>query len=631
MSSTLRADRLLCCAVAYKEANVEETPVPDSFKNVEEAVTVFMNTLWYEAKKTMSESISMPEEAYLHPVDIDTDEPGIVTSKAKTNEVHRRKAPLPKITYQKTLPTNVQVQAPPTISLEEARARSAQNMEKAVKSEQKRASRELKAEKKSLEAIELREEKKKRLKNESPEERAERLAEQRAIREERKLAKEEKANRMPSPKTDNGASDVTRRDEDSEQKDEKNNADIVIHVQELLESEANADQALHTVVPPRQKAKQSKMRFFASPVPYDRHLSALEQATPHPSVVEAVLNAKASSALQIIHGPPGTGKTRYLAWHELPKHMTGRVFACAPTNVGTAHLYAKLIEIEPSAALLLPASRIPTGTPVTSQDPNARVVCSTISGRAGPILDAQKFDVVLVDEAAQCMEAWLWSLLREEVHTIVMVGDIHQLPALVSQDGEKLNYGQSMMQRLLKLNYPSTFLHEQHRMHPDIVAFPNKMFYGGRLTTKHDAHMCDLPAYRVVNVQSECAQIGTSYVNETEAEHVVKIASQLREHYDRVVLISPYRAQTRTLLSMGAEYVHTVDSFQGQEADAIVISMVRNADIGFWSDYRRLNVALTRARHCLRIVGASEDWTGGLQELVVDAKQRNMWMQSDTN
>ena len=124
----------------------------------------------------------------------------------------------------------------------------------------------------------------------------------------------------------------------------------------------------------------------------------------------------------------------------------------------------------------MPSSRTPTETPVTNQSPRARVVCCTVSGRSGPLLDSEEFDVILVDEAGQCMEAWFWSLLRTEVHSIIMVGDTRQLPALASTEGVKRGYDRSLMERLVNAGYPSKLLPCQYRMHPEIASFPNRKY-----------------------------------------------------------------------------------------------------------------------------------------------------------
>lgn len=633
MPNTDRANRLLCCAVAYRNADVAANVVPESFQSEDDAVQAMMNALWFEAHHSMSEHISAPDDTYLHPVDIDTDEPGIVASKSKQTEILRRKAPLPRVVYEKCKRERprVQVDAPRTVS--EATADADARLLKSAKAEQTRARRELRAEERSVAKIEEKKEKKRQRENESKEERSERLAEARAKREERK---KEKARDSPTKQTDESSRaieddqtdcDVAGINDASNINGEANsaakpNADVLLHVQELLEMESEADVAHHRLLPTRVRARDKKARFFQSPVPHDRHLCALEQSGLHKSIRNAVLSAKASSALTIIHGPPGTGKTRRLAsmLSELP---TGRVFACAPTNVGAANLYARLLDYDASASLLMPQSRIPVGTPVTSQNPQARVVCSTMSGRAGPLLDAESFDTVIIDEAGQCMEAWVWCLLRPEVHRVIMVGDTQQLPALVSSDGEVLKHGRSMMERLLKLGYEAEFLGVQRRMHPDIVAFPNRRFYDGRLETEYTGCASQtVPPYQLLDVDGVCEEVGTSFVNRAEIDACLRLSKQLDQVFDRVVIICPYQAQTRELIAAGAKNVHTVDSFQGQEADAIVLSMVRHDEIGFWNDARRLNVALTRAKHCLRVVGACSKWTGLLAELATDARKR---------
>lgn len=626
MPNTDRADRLLCCAVAYRNAEVPSNVIPESFANENDAVSSMMNALWFEARQSMSENISAPEDTYLHPVDIDTDEPGIVASKTKQTDILRRKAPLPRVVYEKAKRERPRVQVDAPCTLAEATAEADARVVKSAKAEQSRARRELRSEQRSLAKLEEKNEKKRLRENETKEERAERLADARAKREERKrekkeesrVSKEEKDPDNDPPPSDDTPSEAAP---DSESKNTPSNADVVLHVQELLEMESEADVAHHKLLPSRIRARDKKARFFQSPVPHDRHLCALEQAGLHKSIRDAVLKGKASSALTIIHGPPGTGKTRRLAsmLSELP---TGRVFACAPTNVGTANLYARLLDYDASSALLMPPSRIPVGTPITSQNPQARVVCSTISGRAGPLLDSESFDTVIIDEAGQCMEAWVWCLLRPEVRRVIMVGDTHQLPALVSSDGEGLKHGRSMMERLLNLGYDAEFLSVQRRMNPEIVAFPNRQFYDGRLATEYAAHV-DVPPYQVVDVDGVCEEVGTSFVNRAEIEACLQLSKDLKETFERVVIICPYQAQTRELLAAGAIDVHTVDSFQGQEADAVVLSMVRHGDIGFWNDKRRLNVALTRAKHCLRVVGACSKWTGLLAELTKDARKRN--------
>ena len=151
----------------------------------------------------------------------------------------------------------------------------------------------------------------------------------------------------------------------------------------------------------------------------------------------------------------------------------------------------------------------------------------------------------------------------------------------MSAGGEACAHGRSMMERLTALEYPAELLTVQHRMHPEIVAFPNRVFYDGRLTTEYTATEYTsadgaVRPYQVVNVDADCEPIGTSYVNRAEVSACARLCEELAATFEKVVVISPYQAQTRQLLAEGLHNVHTVDSFQGQEADAVVLS-VRDA------------------------------------------------------
>ena len=158
----------------------------------------------------------------------------------------------------------------------------------------------------------------------------------------------------------------------------------------------------------------------------------------------------------------------------------GRILLCAPTNVGAANLYNRCLQDGYSCdtSLVIPPDRVPVGTPIMSNDPHKRIVCSTISGRNGPTLIDQEFEHVLVDEAAQCMEAWLWTLLRPRVQTLVLAGDVMQLPACTSLTGKTLRHDRSLMERLIvDLKYGNTVhLTEQNRMAPQLLLFPNMYF-----------------------------------------------------------------------------------------------------------------------------------------------------------
>ena len=191
----------------------------------------------------------------------------------------------------------------------------------------------------------------------------------------------------------------------------------------------------------------------------------------------------------------------------------------------------------------------------------------------------------MLDEAAQVTEACVWGLLRPEVHCLYMSGDPDQLPALVSQAGEELQYGRSMMRRLIDIGVEPELLNVQRRMHPDIVEYPNRKFYGGKLLTEYSGSPFDAKALEYIRVEGQEKAVGTSFTNPEEVTVVQKIVSELQEEIKDIVVICPYAAQLNLLKKMfisRSVLVHTVDSFQGREADAVVLSTVRSGkNIGF--------------------------------------------------
>jgi superfamily I DNA and/or RNA helicase len=164
------------------------------------------------------------------------------------------------------------------------------------------------------------------------------------------------------------------------------------------------------------------------------------------------------------------------------------------------------------------------------------------------------------------------------------------------------------MERLIKLGYPSELLDTQRRMHPDIVAFSNARYYQGKLKTQYN-HNFDIDSIEILDVEGEEERIGTSYANIKEAKSVIDTYLELKDDFDDVIIISPYQAQIQVLKNLDSNLnIHTVDSFQGREAEAVILTTVRTTNLGFWNDYRRLNVAMTRAKHALRIIGNVNAW-----------------------
>ena len=562
------AKDLLACALTYREAEERTSRIDQQFDTEDAAVQVFTQVLLHEAKHSLADAIQPPENPYLFPVDIDTGEPGIVDTKDElhvlrgtsdmTRIKYRRQTETPKEAVEEALPPCINV------SLEAASAAAEKERTRVLRREERKAETAARNERK-------REEQKEERARETDEERRERIEETKRKREERKAKRvEEPVTEKPPRPTAPPTSEDT-----------------------ILVPD-------HSALPKmgRTRKRGVKATFFESPVPHHRHLYGLQRASLSSVLASSVLKAVPSDALEIISGPPGTGKTSVLVGR-IPEH--GRVLLCAPTNVGAVHLFLKCLDRFPEeTSLVLPPQRIPPGTPLVSNDPTKRIVCCTVSSRSGRFLDTQRFENVFLDEAAQCMEAWAWTLLRPEVRRVCMAGDVKQLPALVCESGVRLGHERSLMGRLLECDYPTTLLRVQNRMAPQIMELANRLSYDGELTCGPHAPVSG--QVRWVAVESTETSCDHSFVNREEAEVVSELVTELGHE---CVVLSPYAAQCRHLLSkkMGVQ-VHTVDSFQGRESDAVILSVVRTGDdgMGFWEDARRVVVALTRARTTLILV-----------------------------
>ena len=270
----------------------------------------------------------------------------------------------------------------------------------------------------------------------------------------------------------------------------------------------------------------------------------------------------------------------------------------------------------------------------------AHVVASTLVGSANRVLEGMKFGTLFIDEAAQALEAACWIPMRR-VTRVVLAGDHCQLPPMVKSIAAlKAGLGKSLMERIVE-HKPDvvTLLKIQYRMNEKIMKFSSDWFYHGEVESAPQTRnrgILDLDEpieWRDSKVDDEEGDSGESFVGEsfgrinkaeaqltldTLEDYFKKIGKQriLDEHID-VGVISPYRAQVqylRRLIRKRESFkpyrhsisVNTVDGFQGQERDIILISLVRSNDqgqIGFLNDLRRMNVAITRARMKLIILG----------------------------
>lgn len=266
----------------------------------------------------------------------------------------------------------------------------------------------------------------------------------------------------------------------------------------------------------------------------------------------------------------------------------------------------------------------------------ARVIACTLTGSANRVLMGQKFGTLFIDEAAQALEAACWIAIRK-ADRVILAGDHCQLPPTVkSPVALRGGLGNTLMQEIVR-NKPHTvsLLNTQYRMNEEIMNFSSQWFYGGMLKSAPEVKYrsildYDKPIVWIDTEGMECNEefVGENYgrINKQEAELSV---SKLKEYIDKIGrerflderidigVISPYKAQVqylRQLIRKDSYFkpyrqfitVNTVDGFQGQERDIIIISLVRaneDGQIGFLNDLRRMNVAITRARMKLIIMG----------------------------
>ena len=268
----------------------------------------------------------------------------------------------------------------------------------------------------------------------------------------------------------------------------------------------------------------------------------------------------------------------------------------------------------------------------------ARVVSCTLIGSAYRLMERRRFSTLFIDEAAQAMEPACWAAILK-ADRVVMGGDHWQLPPTVkSLAAAKGGLADTLMQRVAAL-WPQavSMLKVQYRMNKEIMAFPSRWFYHGQLQAAPAAanrliSPLDTPLTWIDTSQNTGAEVRNTSGSITNADEARLVIHTLRDYIETITpqrvederidfgIITPYRGQARLirrLLKMQHYFrrlkrhitVGTVDGFQGQERDVIVISLVRGntqGDIGFLRELRRMNVAMTRARMKLIIIGNAE-------------------------
>ncbi len=261
----------------------------------------------------------------------------------------------------------------------------------------------------------------------------------------------------------------------------------------------------------------------------------------------------------------------------------------------------------------------------------AQVLCCTCIGSGHELLDGRRFSRVLIDEATQATEPASLVPIVKGSRQIVLVGDHRQLPpTVISRRAGRGGLDRSLFERLVDMGITPVMLTTQYRMHPSISEFPNKQFYDGMLEDGVGEEDRDAPAgmlwpdwdsplaFLPIDGEELLSPDGASKENSVECSWVVKILIGLIEEggleLSDIGIVTPYAGQVRAIRDMMPESmqdveVRTVDGYQGREKEVVIFSCVRsNSDgnVGFLSDRRRLNVALTRARRGLIVIGDPE-------------------------
>ena len=415
---------------------------------------------------------------------------------------------------------------------------------------------------------------------------------------------------------------------------------------------------------------------------------------------EAVRHGIGAPDIALIHGPPGTGKTRTLV--EVIRQCVARgekVLCLAASNAATDNLAKMLLTAAPNVPLvrlghpartheileeytlsgltekhpqrilakglvrdaltLLKSKSSERGRPTREQREErkqrraearrifddvrklerqatetimsqAKVVCGTLTGFLREVGDEAKFDLLVIDEASQALTpALLPGILRAQ--RVVLAGDHRQLPpTVISADAKKKGLSVTAFDKLMSHENFAECRHMltvQHRMVPALMTFSSEEFYEGKLTAAHSIEDRSFsPSTYSVDMSLKVVDTAGAGLDENREDenssienvgHADLVFRYLRELIDQGVeasqigVITPYSAQVQAIshkagswLEQGLE-IDSVDGFQGREKDVVIFDAVRsnsNGEVGFLGDHRRLNVALTRAKHQLIVI-----------------------------
>jgi superfamily I DNA and/or RNA helicase len=244
----------------------------------------------------------------------------------------------------------------------------------------------------------------------------------------------------------------------------------------------------------------------------------------------------------------------------------------------------------------------------------AEVIAGTPVGLYDAGIDRLRFQTLVMDEAGQCIEPLAWCIFPL-AQKIVLAGDHWQLPPTVlSNEASKLGFNRSILETAIATVSNVFLLNTQYRMRSVIAGFSSKYFYNGLLLTAAHLNNTGVHLTFIDTAGSGYNEVhgpdGTSLQNEGELQIVQKILETESLDPLKTAFISPYSGQVAAAKEVLPKELRasTIDSFQGQEKETIIVSLVRSNDegeIGFLKDYRRMNVAITRAKEHLFVIGDS--------------------------
>ncbi len=228
----------------------------------------------------------------------------------------------------------------------------------------------------------------------------------------------------------------------------------------------------------------------------------------------------------------------------------------------------------------------------------------------------EAYDILIMDEAGQCLEPLVWTIIPL-AKKLILAGDPFQLPpTVISEDAKRKGFNVSLLETFVTNAFPVHLLNIQYRMEAVIAEFSNRYFYGGKLqsdkpVTADSNHLFFYDSAGADYTEQEDEHSASLY-NPEELRFIHRLMDAEGIDPKSTVFITPYNGQLQQakdyFKDIPFQRFSTIDSFQGQEADAIILSLVRsnpNQQIGFLNDYRRINVAMTRARKKLYIIGDS--------------------------